>query len=75
MFERFDEDARGAVARARSEAIRTSQAEVGTEQLLVGLASGKGLAAGALGESIRWNYWAAFACLGLAAFFAFNKWA
>jgi hypothetical protein len=48
MFERFDEDARGAVVRARSEAIRTSQAEVGTEQLLVGLAAGTGLAAGAL---------------------------
>jgi hypothetical protein len=48
MFERFDEDARGAVVRARSEAIRTSQAEVGTEQLLVGLACGRGLAAGAL---------------------------
>jgi hypothetical protein len=48
MFERFDEDARGAVVRARSEAIRTGQAEVGTEQLLVGLASGRGPAAGAL---------------------------
>jgi len=48
MFERFDEDARGAVVRARSEATRTSQAEIGTEQLLVGLAAGTGLAAGAL---------------------------
>jgi hypothetical protein len=48
MFERFEEDARGAVVRARSEAIRTSQAEVGTEQLLVGLAAGPGLAAVAL---------------------------
>ena len=28
-----------------------------------------------LGESIRWNHLAAFACLGLAAFFAFHKWA
>jgi hypothetical protein len=48
MFERFDEDARGAVARARSEAIRTGQAEVGAEQLLVGLACGVDLAAAAL---------------------------
>ena len=48
MFERFDEDARYAVARAKSEAIRTSQAEVGTAQLLVGVASGVDLAAEAL---------------------------
>ena len=32
MFERFDEDARSAVVRAKSEAIRTGQAQVGTEQ-------------------------------------------
>jgi hypothetical protein len=48
MFERFDEDARGAVARAKSEAIRTGQAEVGTAQLLVGVASGVGLGAAEL---------------------------
>jgi ATP-dependent Clp protease ATP-binding subunit ClpA len=48
MFERFDEDARSAVVRAKSEAIRTGQAEVGTEQLLVALAAGPGLAAEAL---------------------------
>lgn len=48
MFERFDEDARGAVVRAKSEAIRTGQAEVGTEQLLVALAAGTGPAAEAL---------------------------
>jgi hypothetical protein len=48
MFERFDEDARGVVARAKSEAIRTSQAEIGTAQLLVGVASGVGPAAEAL---------------------------
>ena len=48
MFERFDDDARSAVVRARSEAIRTGQAEVGPEQLLVGLAAGPGLAADAL---------------------------
>src|ERR1700683_5000383 len=48
MFERLDEDARGAVARARSEAIAAGQAEVGTAQLLVGVASGVGLAAEAL---------------------------
>jgi Clp amino terminal domain, pathogenicity island component len=48
MFERFDDDARSAVVRARSEAIRTGQAEVGTAQLLVGVASGVGLAAEAL---------------------------
>jgi uncharacterized protein (DUF486 family) len=27
-----------------------------------------------LGEGIRWNQIAAFACLGFAAFFGFNKW-
>ena len=27
-----------------------------------------------LGEAIRWNHLAAFACLGLAGFFAFNSW-
>jgi Clp amino terminal domain, pathogenicity island component len=48
MFERFDEDARGVVVRARSEATRTGQAEVGTAQLLVGVASGVGPAAEAL---------------------------
>lgn len=48
MFERFDDDARSAVVRAKSEAVRTGQAEVGTEQLLVGLAAGPGLAADAL---------------------------
>jgi ATP-dependent Clp protease ATP-binding subunit ClpA len=48
MFERFDEDARSAVVHAKSEAIRTGQAQVGTEQLLVGLAAGPGLAARAL---------------------------
>jgi ATP-dependent Clp protease ATP-binding subunit ClpA len=48
MFERLDEDARGVVARARSEAIRTGQDQIGAEQLLVGLASGADLAATAL---------------------------
>jgi ATP-dependent Clp protease ATP-binding subunit ClpA len=48
MFERFDGDARSAVARAKAEAIRTGQAEIGTEQLLVGLAAGPGLAANVL---------------------------
>jgi ATP-dependent Clp protease ATP-binding subunit ClpA len=45
MFERFDEDARSAVVRAKSEATRTGHAEIGTEQLLIGLAAGPGLAA------------------------------
>ncbi len=27
-----------------------------------------------LGEALKWNHLAAFGCLGLAAFFAFNKW-
>jgi len=45
MFERFDEDARGAVVRARAESVRTGHAEIGTEQLLIGLAAGPGLAA------------------------------
>ena len=48
MFERFDGTARGAVVRAKTEAIRTGQAEIGTEQLLVGLASGPGPAGRAL---------------------------
>ena len=45
MFERFDEDARSAVVRARAEAVRTGRAEIGPEQLLIGLAAGPGLAA------------------------------
>jgi hypothetical protein len=45
MFERFDEDARSAVVRAQSEAIRTGHAEISPEQLLAGLAAGPGLAA------------------------------
>jgi ATP-dependent Clp protease ATP-binding subunit ClpA len=48
MFERFDGDARSAVARAKAEAIRTGHAEIGTEQLLAGLAGGPGLAADVL---------------------------
>jgi uncharacterized protein (DUF486 family) len=27
-----------------------------------------------LNEALRWNHLAAFGCLGLAGFFAFNKW-
>ena len=27
-----------------------------------------------LGETLRWNHLASFACLALAAFFAFHKW-
>jgi len=27
-----------------------------------------------LGDAIRWNHFAAFACLVAAAFFSFNKW-
>jgi hypothetical protein len=48
MFERFDESARSAVACARAETIRAGCAEMGTEQLLVALAAGPGLAAEAL---------------------------
>jgi ATP-dependent Clp protease ATP-binding subunit ClpA len=48
MFERFDEDARSAVVRARAETVRTGHAEIGTEQLLAGLAAGPGLAADVL---------------------------
>ena len=28
-----------------------------------------------LGEALRWNHFVAFACLCLAAFFSFHKWA
>jgi hypothetical protein len=45
MFERFDQDARGAMVRARAEAILAGQDEIGPEHLLVALAGGTDLAA------------------------------
>jgi hypothetical protein len=59
MFERFDQDARGAMVRARAEAILAGQDEIGPEHLLVALAGGTDLAArtlqaaGASAESLR----------------------
>jgi ATP-dependent Clp protease ATP-binding subunit ClpA len=37
MFERFDPDARAAIAKAREEAARAGRREIGTEHLLLGL--------------------------------------
>jgi ATP-dependent Clp protease ATP-binding subunit ClpA len=48
MFERFDHDARAAVAHARDEAARTGKREIGTEHLLLGLLSRPGHASDAL---------------------------
>ena len=48
MFERFNEDARQAVIQGREEAVRTGQAQIGVEHLLIALVNGPGLAADAL---------------------------
>jgi ATP-dependent Clp protease ATP-binding subunit ClpA len=48
MFERFDSDARAAMAHARDVAARSGQREVGTEHLLLGLLSRPGHASDAL---------------------------
>jgi ATP-dependent Clp protease ATP-binding subunit ClpA len=48
MFERFDPDARAAVAHARDEAARSGKREIGTEHLLLGLLSRPGHASDAL---------------------------
>jgi len=48
MFERFNPDARAAIARAREEAARAGRREIGTEHLLLGLLAKPGDAAGAL---------------------------
>lgn len=37
MFERFDPDARAAIAKAKEEAVRAGRREIGTEHLLLGL--------------------------------------
>ena len=48
MFDRFDQDARAAIAKARDEANRAGRREIGTEHLLLGLMAKPGDAAGAL---------------------------
>ncbi|HUZ24120.1 MAG TPA: Clp protease N-terminal domain-containing protein [Streptosporangiaceae bacterium] len=48
MLERFHQDARGAVERARDEANRAGQRDIGSEHLLLGLLEEPGVAADAL---------------------------
>lgn len=48
MFERFGQDARRAVVRAREEAAAAGQGEIGCEHLLLGLLGGPGPAAAAM---------------------------
>ncbi|HEX3491115.1 MAG TPA: Clp protease N-terminal domain-containing protein [Streptosporangiaceae bacterium] len=48
MFERFDPDARAAIAKAREEAARAGRREIGTEHLLLGLMDKPGDATDAL---------------------------
>jgi ATP-dependent Clp protease ATP-binding subunit ClpA len=49
MFERFTKDARETVVRAQEEARAAGAGHIGTEHLLLGVATGSGAAAGALG--------------------------
>jgi uncharacterized protein (DUF486 family) len=51
-----------------------SAAQLKTMQEVITLAVFAVFSVTYLGEALRWNHLAAFACLGLAAFFAFNKW-
>jgi Clp amino terminal domain, pathogenicity island component len=48
MFERFDQDARLTLARARTEAVAAGRPDIGPEQLLIAVAAGSGVAAGLL---------------------------
>jgi len=48
MFERFTQDARSAVVRARAEAVGAGQDHIGCEHLLISLIGGRGPAAQAL---------------------------
>jgi len=51
-----------------------SAAELKTMQEIVTLVVFGVFSVTYLGEAVRWNHMAAFACLVLAAFFAFSKW-
>ena len=51
-----------------------SAAQLKTMQEVITLAVFAVFSVTYLGEALKWNHLAAFACLGLAAFFAFNKW-
>lgn len=51
-----------------------SAAELKTMQEVITLAVFAVFSVTYLGEALRWNHLAAFGCLILAAFFAFNKW-
>ena len=51
-----------------------SAAQLKTMQEIITVAVFAMFSAGYLGEPIRWNHGAAFACLVLAAFFAFHDW-
>lgn len=48
MFERFHQDARDAVVRAKGEANRAGRGPIGSEHVLLGLLAGPGIAADAL---------------------------
>ncbi len=52
-----------------------SAAQLKTMQEIITVAVFAVFSVAYLGEAIRWNHLAAFGCLGLAAFFAFHKWA
>ncbi|MGE4064247.1 MAG: DMT family protein [Rhodospirillaceae bacterium] len=51
-----------------------SAAQLKTMQEVITLAVFAVFSVTYLGEALKWNHLAAFGCLVLAAFFAFNKW-
>lgn len=51
MFERFDQDARGAVALARQETVNARQDHIGCEHLLLGLLAAPGVASQTLTDA------------------------
>lgn len=52
-----------------------SAAQLKTMQEVITLAVFAVFSVTYLGEALKWNHLAAFGCLVMAAFFAFNKWA
>jgi uncharacterized protein (DUF486 family) len=51
-----------------------SAAELKTMQEVITLVVLAGFSVLVLGEAIRWNHLAGFACIALGAFFVFHKW-
>jgi len=51
-----------------------SAAQLKTMQEVITLIVFAFFSVGYLGEALKWNHFAAFCCLVLAAFFAFNEW-